>query len=98
MNTILKLCLCAFLLSVECATFTNPVYPFDFPDPFVLLEGTTYYAYGTNAQTGPNANEVNIQVLVSENGSLSNWKFMVRNFTKFLRKYFYLIAKFCEKG
>jgi beta-xylosidase len=30
------------------ATFTNPVYDRDFPDPFVLKVGTTYYAYGTN--------------------------------------------------
>jgi beta-xylosidase len=30
------------------ATFTNPVYGGDFPDPFVLKVGDTYYAYATN--------------------------------------------------
>jgi len=29
-------------------TFTNPVYDHDFPDPFVLKVGDTYYAYATN--------------------------------------------------
>jgi beta-xylosidase len=32
----------------EQATFTNPVYRGDFPDPFVLKVGDTYYAYATN--------------------------------------------------
>ena len=31
------------------ATYQNPVLPHDFPDPFVLRTGTTYYAYATNA-------------------------------------------------
>jgi len=31
------------------AMFTNPVYRGDFPDPFVLKVGDTYYAYGTNS-------------------------------------------------
>jgi len=30
------------------STFTNPVYDRDFPDPFVLKVGDTYYAYATN--------------------------------------------------
>ena len=30
------------------ATFTNPVYRGDFPDPFVLKVGDGYYAYATN--------------------------------------------------
>jgi beta-xylosidase len=30
------------------ATFTNPVFDRDFPDPFVLQAGDTYYAYATN--------------------------------------------------
>jgi beta-xylosidase len=30
------------------STFTNPVYRHDFPDPFVLHVGDTYYAYATN--------------------------------------------------
>lgn len=29
-------------------TYTNPVYDGDFPDPFVLRVGETYYAYATN--------------------------------------------------
>ena len=28
-------------------TFTNPVYPHNFPDPYILHVGKTYYAYGT---------------------------------------------------
>jgi beta-xylosidase len=32
-------------------TFKNPVYPHNFPDPFVLKVGKTYYAYGTNTAT-----------------------------------------------
>ena len=31
------------------AEFTNPVYRSDFPDPFVLRVGRTYYAYATNS-------------------------------------------------
>lgn len=30
------------------ATYTNPVYPGSFADPFVLRHGDWYYAYGTN--------------------------------------------------
>jgi beta-xylosidase len=30
------------------ATFSNPVLAQDFPDPFVLRDGDTYYAYATN--------------------------------------------------
>ncbi|GAC1445151.1 MAG: glycoside hydrolase family 43 protein [Chloroflexota bacterium] len=30
-------------------TFTNPVYAHDFPDPFVLKVGTSYFAYSTTA-------------------------------------------------
>jgi beta-xylosidase len=29
-------------------TYTNPVLPHDFPDPFLLREGTAYYAFATN--------------------------------------------------
>lgn len=32
-------------------TYTNPVYPGDFPDPHVILVGDTYYAYSTNSGT-----------------------------------------------
>lgn len=31
--------------------FVNPVYPHNFPDPFVLRVGGTYYAYSTNSGT-----------------------------------------------
>ena len=30
-------------------THTNPVYPYDFPDPFVLPVGDGYFAYATNS-------------------------------------------------
>jgi beta-xylosidase len=33
------------------ATYQNPVFATDFPDPFVLREGTTYYAFSTNTGT-----------------------------------------------
>jgi beta-xylosidase len=29
-------------------TFTNPIYKHDFPDPYVMRVGKTYYAYATN--------------------------------------------------
>jgi hypothetical protein len=32
-------------------TYTNPVIPQDFPDPFILRQGGTYYAFGTNSGT-----------------------------------------------
>ena len=32
----------------DAPTFTNPVYPAYFADPFVLRHGDRYYAYGTN--------------------------------------------------
>ena len=43
-----------------------PVYPGDFPDPFVLRVGSTYYAYAT--QTG----DVNVQVMQSPD--LTTWE------------------------
>lgn len=33
------------------ATYQNPLFPDDFPDPFILHEGNTYYAFATNADT-----------------------------------------------
>ena len=33
---------------VSQLTYTNPVYASDFPDPFVMRVGQTYYAYATN--------------------------------------------------
>jgi len=47
-----KVLLVAVLLLAGCggghASFTNPVLNRDFPDPFVLEVGDTYYAYATN--------------------------------------------------
>jgi hypothetical protein len=43
----------------------GPVYPFDFPDPYLLTDGGTTYAYGTNSATG------NIQML--ESTDLTHW-------------------------
>ena len=47
------------------AQFTNPVYRSDFPDPFVLRVGQTYYAYATNSV------EDNVQTLRSRD--LVHW-------------------------
>jgi hypothetical protein len=41
------------------------VYPFDFPDPDVLLVGTTYFGYATNSVAG------NIQII--ESTDLTHW-------------------------
>jgi beta-xylosidase len=46
-------------------TFTNPVYDQDFPDPFVLHDGDTYYAYATNG------NGKQVQTLTSQD--LVHW-------------------------
>jgi beta-xylosidase len=48
------------------ATFRNPVHDSDFPDPFVLTVGDTYYAYATNG-TGKQ-----VQTLTSTD--LVHWK------------------------
>ena len=44
---------------------TGLVYPFDFPDPAVILVGRTYYAYATNSVAG------NIQII--ESTDLTHW-------------------------
>jgi beta-xylosidase len=44
---------------------TGLVYPFDFPDPSVILVGQTYYAYATNSVAG------NIQIIASTD--LTHW-------------------------
>ncbi len=46
--------------------FVNPVYESNFPDPFVLRAGKTYYAYATNGERG------NVQMLTSPD--LVNWE------------------------
>jgi beta-xylosidase len=46
--------------------YENPVFPEDFPDPFILRVGETYYAYSTNAGSA------NIQVIRSTD--LLHWE------------------------
>ena len=55
----------AACLSLDGGSNDGLVYPFDFPDPFVLRVGSTYFAYGTNSTEG------NIQIIESTN--LSQW-------------------------
>jgi hypothetical protein len=55
----------AACLSVNGDSAGGPVYPFDFPDPFVLRFGSTYYGYATNSAEG------NIQIIASTN--LTQW-------------------------
>jgi len=50
---------------LDGGTGSGLVYPFDFPDPFVLLVGSTYYAYATNSVAG------NIQII--ESTDLAHW-------------------------
>jgi beta-xylosidase len=38
----------AFTAWYGAQTYTNPVYPHDFPDPFILNDNGTYYAFSTN--------------------------------------------------
>jgi beta-xylosidase len=57
-------------VSAACSTLANSaiaglVYPFDFPDPDVILVGDTYYAYATNSVAG------NIQIIDSTD--LAHW-------------------------
>ena len=47
------------------ASYTNPVFAGDFPDPFVLRDGDRYYAFATNAAGS------NVQVLSSND--LATW-------------------------
>jgi hypothetical protein len=55
----------AACLSLAGGSTSGLVYPFDFPDPDVLLVGDTYFAYATNSVAG------NIQIIQSTN--LTNW-------------------------
>jgi hypothetical protein len=57
-------------VSAACSTLANGAsaglaYPFDFPDPDVILVGGTYYAYATNSVAG------NIQII--ETTDLAHW-------------------------
>ena len=47
---------------------THPVFAFDFPDPYVLRVGDTYYAYATNAGAG--------DIQVAKSTDLRNWVFV----------------------
>jgi beta-xylosidase len=55
--------------SSSCLSLDNtsggPVYPFDFPDPFVLPVGSQYFAFATNSAEG------NIQIIQSSD--LTHW-------------------------
>ena len=51
--------------ALENATQVGLVYPFDFPDPDVIVVGQTYYAYATNSVAG------NIQIITSND--LTHW-------------------------
>ena len=50
------------------ATYSNPVYNVDFPDPFVLRVGERYFAYSTNVGS------VNVPTITSED--LADWEFV----------------------
>ncbi|HEX2864016.1 MAG TPA: family 43 glycosylhydrolase, partial [Deinococcales bacterium] len=51
--------------AVTARTFTNPVINSDFPDPFILRSGKTFFAFATNA------GGLNVQVASSPD--LVNW-------------------------
>ena len=55
----------AACLTLDGGSGDGLVYPFDFPDPDVLVVGNTYFAYATNSVAG------NIQIIESTN--LTNW-------------------------
>jgi len=52
-------------LTLAGGTSGGLAYPFDFPDPDVILVGGTYFAYATNSVAG------NVQIIESTN--LTNW-------------------------
>ena len=52
-------------LAAAGGTTDGLVYPFDFPDPDVILAGNTYFAYATNSVAG------NIQII--ESNDLTHW-------------------------
>jgi len=52
-------------------SYTNPVYPDYFADPFVLRVGRTYYAYGTAGQTSEGR-----QFPVLRSGDLAHWEYV----------------------
>jgi hypothetical protein len=52
-------------LTLDGGTNEGLVYPFDFPDPFVVRVGNSYFAYATNSTEG------NIQII--ESPDLAHW-------------------------
>jgi hypothetical protein len=55
----------ATCLSLDASSGSGLVYPFDFPDPFLLPVGDAYYAFATNSAAG------NIQIIQSSD--LVHW-------------------------
>src|SRR3954451_24657007 len=67
MSRAAAIALCAVTLA-GCGgsqTFANPVYNGNFPDPFVLKDGDTYYAYATNGDGK--------QVQTATSSDLAHW-------------------------
>ncbi len=63
---------------VPKGSFVNPVLQTDFPDPRVMQDGNTYYAYGTNAggknvQVARSSNLVNWDMLPDAMPALPTW-------------------------
>ena len=55
----------AACLETEAAGASGLVYPYDFPDPDVVLVGGTYYAYATNSASG--------KIQVASSTDLAHW-------------------------
>jgi hypothetical protein len=55
----------AACLALRGGSASGLVYPFDFPDPFVMNVGSTYFAYATNSVAG------NIQIIQS--ADMAHW-------------------------
>lgn len=46
---LLTVLVCWFMTQGPAITYTNPVYPHNFPDPFITEDRGTFYAFGTHA-------------------------------------------------
>ena len=84
MNLLRVLCVIFFGLAATAQTpktamtYINPVYNSDFPDPFVMRVGSSYYAYATNGggatvQILQSSDLVNWQALSDAFGNLPAW-------------------------
>ena len=84
MNLLRVLCVILFGLAATAQTpktamtYINPVYNADFPDPFVMRVGSSYYAYATNGggatvQILQSSDLVNWQALSDAFGNLPAW-------------------------